>query len=141
MKYIKKYESGLKEGALKTFFDDYNNYLRTYFKNNPYYYYDIPEIFHEEFDLLHFLYGKSIIWRNYDKTINNYIKKEVKKFALESIIKKFEDDTNNYAKLKEVLDKRPHFLSRASIKYIFFLFQAAIKKTPSWIKDSNRYNL
>ena len=111
--------------------------------------YKLPEFLYDEFLLIYYMYEHRWDWSKGIKNIDNYIKTEVKKHVLNSILKKIEDYPEHYTQLKTVLDKRPRFnhpgsfdnINTATIKYIFYLLHDVIKKTPGWIKDSIKYNL
>jgi hypothetical protein len=161
MKYIKKFEKEIINpyllDALEYFFNQYNIFKksggkRTYIQDiiSMAKSYKIPEIFHHEFCILYFLYEYRGWWNKTDNSsLGDFIKKEIKKQMLDSIIKKFNDDTNNYYLLKDIFDKRPGWNNRRSlssinqgvVKYIFMLFDKSINNAPQWIKDSNKYNL
>lgn len=161
MKYLKTFEkeiinSYLRE-ALEYFFTQYELFKKSG-GNQPYYQdivnvaksYHIPEIFHYEFSILYFLYEYRGWWnKNNNAALADFIKKEIKKQLVETIIDKFNNDSNNYYLLKEIFDKRPEWnnsrslrgVSQGVVKYIFMLFYKAINNAPQWIKDSNKYNL
>ena len=152
MKYLKFFENSINDIALNKFFEDYIYFKRTHAnfigdvisvaKN-----YNIPEIFYDEFVMLFFLYDKGFFWKQNIKKEDTYVKNNVKKHILNLIIEKFKNDPRTYILLKKCLDRK--FNSRGSfeyigistIKYIFFLFKAAIKNAPDWIEDTEKYNL
>jgi len=155
MKHIKTFESRIVNedsiAGLQKFYKEFEIYKKhpdTSFFNRPKAY-KIPEIFHDEFIILDFLYCDRFWWMTDDKTVNFYIKKQVKKFAEKSILDKIEKDEKVYFTLKEFLDKRQNFnsynssqyIGDGSVQYIFFLLHSVIKKVPEWIKDSKKYNL
>lgn len=154
MKYLKKYEArsvnqdSIK--ALQSFLEDYNKNKKRYNEHPTYKakMYNIPEIFYDEFCLLSRLYDfLNNSW--IDKEQKNYIKKIIKKQTLNSIKQKFEEDEKNYFDLKKVFEDRPKWndsgslrgISDAIVKYIFYLFEAALKNPPEFIKNMNKYNL
>jgi len=148
---FKVFESHKYEKYLMKFFEDYEkdkgidkyyNYSDDYAKR-----YKLPVEIFEEFSILYYFYDNSH-YKQHEKSIENYIKKSVKKIMLESIIKKIDDDINVYDKLKSALDKKPNFANRRlfgsihnmNVKYIFFLLHGAIKNAPI-TKAINNYNL
>ena len=163
MKYIKTYEIKNLPGwvdlqkELEGFYKNFEVHCKMangkYLKESEYRArtYNIPEFFYDEFVLLDFLYGEHTGgWKfNKLKEVRDYIKKNVKKSTIESIIKKFENDPTSYTDLVIGLSKRPNFRSPgsfdyirdAAVQYIYFLFHAAIKKAPEYIKNANKYNL
>lgn len=159
MKYIKFFESKNPQldEELNEFLKEYEIHKKRgdgrYYKNSIILArnYKVPDILHEEFALLDYLYGEHTGgWKwNKSKEICNYIKKEVKKLAVKSIVQKFDENVDNYDELKKMLEKRPRFndtgsfdnIGIASVKYIFYLLHDAIKKAPDWIKDATKYNL
>jgi len=136
-------------------YDKFNSILQTKnweYKNlnNRVSGYDFPKFLHDDIMVLNFLYDDGYKWRRTDiKTINNYIKRKVKVYVLNSILKKFERNVEYYSELKDFLDKKPNFNNPGSFDYvgqatkqnIYYMLHAAIKKTPDWIKDSIKYNL
>jgi hypothetical protein len=159
MKHLRTFENKIDSDsikALESFYKSFEDYKsRSYnikdvisvAKN-----YKIPEALFDEFILLKFYYESrsgqyTIFTSNTDKE-NNYIKKEIKKTALKSIIKKIDDDVDVYLELKDALDKRPRYFDGGSFDYIrigsvkniFFLLHNAIKKAPL-SQDIIKYNL
>ncbi len=164
MKYIKTYESRTVNSesikGLENFFKAYKEYENGY--NYGYNYksryensisrannYNIPKELYDEFLLLDFYYQGN--WKyglGHTKEINNYIKKEIKKAASNSIISKLDNNFDLYTDLKKMFEKRPKWnntgsfdnISDASIKYTYFLLDAALKNVPT-IKNMEKFNL
>ena len=154
MKYLKTYEDRqVNENlvkALQEFLDDYHKHQERYNENpiRKAKLYKVPEVFIEEFCLLSHLYDTlNYSWMN--KYQKNYIKKIIKKQTLDSIKQKFEQDDKNYFDLKKVFEDRPKWndsgslrgINDAIVKYIFFLFKAAVDNPPEVVKNANKYNL
>jgi len=112
--------------------------------------YNIPKEFYDEFKLLYYLYDQRRWWSTGDKKVDAYIKKEVKKNAIKSILEKLKDE-NVFYKLENALDKRPDFsnqgsfdyISNGTVQYIFYSLHNAIKHTPEYEerKFAKKYNL
>lgn len=156
MKYIKTFETKVNldnEKGYQEFLKEYNSNIARVYNLQHYKYmlenYNFPEIFLHEFSMLYYYYKTYSRYVRYmDKSVLNYIKKTVKKEALNSIIKKLEENPGIHIDLKLALDARDlngtgffDSIHDASIKYIFFLFYNALKKAPEWIKNSQQYNL
>lgn len=152
MKYLKKFERETNVylvDALKYFFKQYDLFkisnVGTYYQHSLKIAKsrNIPEFLYDEFTILFFLYNHKGWWNNYyDKPVIDFIKKEIKKETVKSIINKFEKNPEYYIKLLEYLEE--HTIADAydsTIKYIYFLFHAAIKNAPDWLKNSEKYNL
>jgi len=162
MKYIKTFEgrtvNTILIKGLEDFFKEYDehknrlDYKSTYnsliLKANRY---NIPEELFEDFSLFYFLHDNFLPYQRYRSMaipINNYIKKEVKKFILNSIIKKIEDDVNLYLKIKNIFKLRPKWndsgsfnkVSDMPVNYFYFLLKSAINKLP-WLNDAQKFNL
>ena len=141
---------------------DLTNMLERFYKNFNYYktqtynrtkdiakLYKVPNFAHDEFEMLYFLYNCKYEWRTDIPRLDEYVKKTIKKVSLQSLIKKFDDDIENYISLKKTIDDRKDFansnsyeyIQQATILYIFFLLKMAVDKAPKWIKDSEKYNL
>jgi len=130
------------------------NFLRKYdeYKNDPWYkkhvyrqlvqksiIYGIPTEFYYEVELLYYLYNAS---HNLANALDKNIKNAVKRYALSSLLKKFDEDPNLYYKLKRTLNDRPmDEIYDLTMKYIFFLFHTAIKKSTKLISNTIKYNL
>jgi len=108
-----------------------------------------PIEFYDEIMMLYFLYQNRNDWTIDIETINNFIKREVKKDAVGSMVKKIENDINKYHTLKNFLNKRLNFNNSRSIDYvkhassnnIYFALHRVIRELPDYIKDSLKYNL
>jgi hypothetical protein len=155
MKYLKKFENVHDSDlSLKYFFDKYYGYKKIYTTfdtkvtnliNN----FDIPKMFYDDIFILYFLYKERFFWTKNIKKEDEYTKMLVKKYVLNSILKKFEKDPLSYISLKSTLNKRKNFndirsfgyIGNAIIKYIFFLLTDAVKKAPDWLKDTEKYNI
>jgi hypothetical protein len=166
MKYIKTYESVWDwfkpkhtkkpdfEAQLNKFFVEIDNYkeprMKVYYNRSieRANLYNIPEIFHDEFVILDYLYRLRNWWSTDNPALNKYIINNVKKYALESIVKKMDIDVDNYFILKKALDdrlgldyKRLSQITDAAMKNSYFLFIKALKNAPDWIRDATKYNL
>lgn len=160
MKYIKKFEREIVNDYLREileyFFKQYELFKisagGTYKQHSldRAKTYSVPEFLYDEFCILHFFYNSKGWWNNYyDKAVVDFLKREIKKQTLESIINKFEEDINNYYLLKNVFDKRPKWndsrsfngINDSTVRYIFMLFYKAVNNAPQYIKDTNKYNL
>lgn len=116
--------------------------------------YNVPEEFYDEFKLLYYLYDNRLWWSTNDKKVDSYIKKEVKKNAIKSIIEKLKNE-NIFLKLDKLIDSRPNFSNQGSlgyihngtVQYIFYSLLNAIRQTPEYElkqelkKFSKKYNL
>lgn len=154
MKHLKTYEKAINlenQQGLDKFLEHYNKFKinkHVYGDSLNYIKYSIIKKFEEEFTLLYFYYGGIYNWewssnKSYnDKSVNNFIKKEVKKIALESILKKFNDDIDSYIKLKEFMIKSEKRLSWSTqiVKNIYFLFKKALRISP-FATTLQKYNL
>jgi hypothetical protein len=163
MKYIKTFENRtVNEDSIKgleSFFISYEKYKDRYNYEETYdraisraKYHNIPEELFEEFLLLYFLYDNYLYSRRYSyggsKEVTNYIKKEVKKLASNSIIKKIEDNIDIYIKITKMFDKRPKWndsnsfenIDNLPIKYTYFLLKTVINKLP-WLNNAQKFNL
>jgi len=93
--------------------------------------------------LLYFLYSDTGYIRNWKKghaVIDNYIKRQVKKYVQKLIHQKFDKNPDIYFKLKNIFDKK--FIPKiAKMKYIFMNFQTALKHAPEYLDQSSKYNL
>lgn len=150
MKYLKLFETRRIDPdfikGLEHFYNEYtNDSKRGYLTNNFAYrakLYNVPEEFNSECFLLDYYYNHTSKYKYYSKEVMNYIKKSVKKDAIESIHDKCNKEPELYYKLKNVLDKRKiESINDGAMKNIFFLFQGAIRKMPEIIKAVNKYNL
>ena len=115
--------------------------------------YNIPEEFYDEFKLLYYLYDNRRFFAT-DKKIDAYIKKEVKKSAIKSIVEKLKNE-NVFLKLDKLIDSRPNFSNQGSrgyihngtVQYVFFSLLNAIRQTPEYElkqeikKSSKKFNL
>lgn len=150
MKYIKTYEIRRKfnnyykekTDALNTFYEDFEN------NKSDVVFFGIPKVFKDEYAMLYFYYdgyNTSGYYspNNYDtKKVMDYIKKNIKNDAINSILKKIEDDSTLYLELDKMLNDKPiRDIRNAKVKYVFFTFFTARKRVPDWIKDSFNYNL
>ena len=153
MKYIKTFEREIVNTellkSLEYFFSQYNIFTTKYenalnrAKMN-----NIPEFLYDDFSILFFLYECRGWWSKYEISAD-FVKREIKKQTLNSIINKFNEDPGKYFILKDIFDKNPkwndarslHGVSGGTVKYIFMLFYKAVNEAPQWIKDSNKYNL
>jgi hypothetical protein len=156
VKHLKSFEKLVNSEFIKALDDFYKEY--EYYNKQPYsydakksgtfYHYDLPDFILDEFNLLHFLYQNRNRWKSGNEHCDEFVKKEIKKVALKSLIKKIDEDANNYSSLKNALDKRTKFnnynsleyIHNAATKYIFFLLISAINKSPL-SKNLARYNL
>lgn len=156
MKYLKTFEGEIVNSesskALEYFFSQFNLFESKYhqFSVDSAKSANIPMFLYDDYSFLFFLYNYKGWWNNYyDKSIIDFIKREIKNRVIKSVINKFEEDPNNYILLKSVFDKRPEWnnprslqgLNSGATKYIFMLFYKALNSAPQWIKDSNKYNL
>jgi len=157
MKFLKTFEKIINpesDISVNKFFDNFDRYKKLYpgfdaktkeIENN----YSIPEMFHEYFMILYFLYHEKWFWVQNIKREDNYIKRKVKKHVLNLILEKFKQEPQSYFLLKKCLNRRPNFnnprsfrnIRNSTVKYIFFLFNESIKNTTNWIKDTEIYNL
>lgn len=162
MKYIKTFEgrtvNTILIKGLEDFFKEYENRKNT--PSNIYTHnscitkaknYNIPEELFDEFLLLYFLYDSFLPYQRYrssSEQVTKHIKKEVKKLALNSILKKIEDNMEIYLKIKNVFIKRPRWNDSGSFdkvndmptNYFYFLLKSAISKIP-WLNDAQKFNL
>lgn len=150
MKYIRTYEKySLSE--IEEFLENYNKSKKRYILKDWIWYannYGIPEIFHEEFFILYFLYKHIEIWKSGYTKEDNRVKDCVKEYVNDLIINKFQENPNSYFELKNVIDKTGNFdprslnnISNKYLKYVFLALLSALKKAPDWIKNSEKYNL
>ena len=112
--------------------------------------YKVPEEFNDEFALLYYLYKDRLWWATNDKKVDAYIKKEIKKNAIKSIIEKLKDE-KVFLKLEKLLDSRPNFNDQGSrgyihngtIQYIFYSLKNAIEHSAEYElrQLSKKYNL
>lgn len=158
MKYLKTYESikSTDESILDKFYTAFDEHEK-YIKNKWVYdsasqllkHYNVPEVFLDEFRLLHFLYDNRF-YRTGDKKTDNKVKNLIKKKCLDSIVNKIDNEPSLYVDIKEMFDKRPNWndsnrfgnVSNGPTKYIYYMLYSAINKNaPDYIKDTNKYNL
>jgi len=100
--------------------------------------YNVPIEFYDEVEILYYLYLGS---HNLADPLNNNIKKNVKKYVLNSILKKIDDNPDLYYKLKKTLTVPMDNIYDLTLKYVFFLFHAVIKRSTKFMSDINKYNL
>lgn len=152
MKYIKKFEkkyiSEYYSEALKNFFDSYNynfnDKLKVSIKSNAVSFYSLPEFVLDEYCMLLFYYNNRRKWATEYKNVNDYIKKEVKKLAIDNIVQKIIDNPENYTILADSIEfirNRRYPSDNRNLFYILFLFEDALQKVPEYIKNSLKYNL
>ena len=148
MKYLKSFENYINvESPPKELEDFFKKYTDSYTHYNKLYTQKIPTEFHEEYKILFFLYGYSENWKQWGgspetKKYNRKIKNLIKKYTLKSILKKFDDKPNLYFELEKIVEEKPlKYIYAAAEKYTYFLFDAAIRKAPEFIKQSQMYNM
>lgn len=155
MKHLKTFEREIVNTellkALEYFFSQYNIFISKYqdYPLNRAKTYNIPEFLYDDFSILYFLYEYRGWWSNNYNISADFVKREIKTQTLNSIINKFNEDSNKYFILKDIFDKNPkwndarslHGVSGGTVKYIFMLLYRAVNKAPQWIKDSNKFNL
>ena len=122
------------------FFSEYEKVEKYYYNNSLEYAknYYLPSLFYDDFSLMRYFYVRR---KEYDKPIENYIKKRVKEYAINSILKKIDDNIELAFKLKDVLDEiKLNNVWNSDIKNTFYLFKAAIKKVGVFT-DIDKYNI
>jgi hypothetical protein len=127
------------------FLFDYENEYKEKYRNKSievFSFKDLPKSCYDEFSMLLFMYRYPYVWKTNDKKINKKIQTDVKKYALDSVIKKIEETPELYYEIKEFNDKNPiSNFYRLFYVHSLYLFLNAEKYTPSWIKDSNKFNI
>lgn len=160
MKHLKTYENKkLQEEVqkgLEKFFVIYNLHISPDKKDrhlDRLKWQKIPEFLFDEFMLLDYYYGGVYDFNlSYFKTNNDmiigHIKNEIKKIALERVIKKIENNYNYFIEIQNFLNKNPNFNNRgsfgyiqdSSIRYFYFFLEGVVKKSPI-AKTVTKYNL
>lgn len=134
------------------YFNQINNLDKNYYYDyiiSQISYYRVPKELEYELITLYYLYEYRDHWACDISTVDNRIKRTVKKITVESIVKKFIENPDIYFKLKALLDKRPNFSNSNSLdyirtatkSYIWFSLHRSIREAPDFIKDSISFNL
>jgi len=121
-----------------------NYYDRMYKKDTSFIQniFKVPEEFSYIFSILYNLYYSSNTWKKGNNKIDDRIRNEVKKYAIELIIVEFEKDILLYDKIKYILDNaRIDNIGDPITKYVFYVFKRAINKTPKYITNSKKFNI
>lgn len=159
MKHLKTFEK-VTTFDIKYFLDKYNDFNNgNYFLNqlkskdvtiySIYKNFNFPEEIKNELYILIFLYNNTYSWKTGYEKDDNYIKRKVKEYIQKIILDKIQKNPNIYFEIKKIVDKYPNFnnsgsfgyLSNSTIRYILFLLNSIERKTPNYIKDTNKYNL
>lgn len=148
MKYLKFFENKREDKAINDFLKKMYDYYRVHGYSLPkdtMNYYEFPNDFEDEFNILSYLYTKN--WINNDKIENNYTKMKIKNLVKNNIIKKFEKNPNLYDKLSSLIENPNWFGNFTFYKKrkpdcdIIFAFRTALKHSPSWLKNQKDFNL
>lgn len=159
MKYLKTIEK-VTSFDIKNFLDKYEDFNKSnYFKNqftskdvniySIYKHFNFPEEIKEDLYILIFLYNNSYSWKTGYLKEDNYTKRKVKEYVEKLVLNKIEKTPSLYNKIENIVNKHPNFnnsrkfgyLSNSTIRYIMFFLNTIVRKTPNYIKDTNKYNL